>query len=139
MDDVAKFAILGGLPIDFFLGFRLFFLLHAVLLAQILLGHREVRATQEASLRLGVVAVFSLLVAIIVLSLLRLQEITQEHLIEVVIVVNVCIGHLMEILSTSAKDSISVSLGPSLFNQTILTLSIIHKRVDLFDDCRVED
>ena len=76
MDHVAKLPILGGLPIDFFLVFRGFFLLHAVLLAEILLGHGEVRAAQEASLGLRIMAIFTIIPAIVILSLLCLQEVT---------------------------------------------------------------
>ena len=69
----------------------------------------------------------------------RLQEVTEEHLVEVVVIIDIGIQSLMQVFRSASEDSESLTLRPSFLHQSLSTLIVREKRIDLFNNCSIED
>ena len=126
MDDVADFAIFRCTPVNIFLRFLLLLGLQALLLLEILMCEAEVSPRQEVSFGLRVVATV-VLIAACPRSPIVLQKVAQKHLVEVVIVVDVCIRTLVQVFHIATQDPIGVSFELCLFNEFCLAFFILHE------------
>ena len=140
VDDVADFPVLRGLPVHVLL--RLARLLSQfLLLAQEFVRQAEISPAQESplSLRVMTITIFAFAAVRPILVVAGgLQEIAQEHLIQVLVVVDVGVCRLVEVLGTAAQDAKGLALLPGLVDEARSTLFRLHERSHLLDNRRVE-
>ena len=138
MDHVPDLPVLRSLAVNLLRPLRLptCGCLHPLSLPEVALCEAHVSIAKKSSLALRYLALIDLP---LVFKLIHLQEIAEEHLVEVEVIVDLGVCLLVEIFSRSAEYSVGVTFHVRFLNDSCLALFISHHGSHPLHNSRVED
>ena len=138
MNDVPDLTILWSSSVDVLFSFT-GLLCHLLLFLQVLLSEAEIGTTKEPTFCRFIMATCAFLSIRAILLTRCLQEVTEEDLVEIMVIVDIDISRRVQIISCAADDSESFALSLRLGDQTLPTLIVCKQAIDLFYDRCIEN